>query len=56
MAVRLRWTGCEWIALCAAEVPAKDGDVYIDDGQDHALREKYYEDWRRERACKGGKR
>ena len=37
-----------WIALCAAEYPEEPGDVYLDDGQDHALRIKYIEDYKSE--------
>lgn len=51
MAVRLRKQFDDtWIALCAAEHSAESGDVYVDDAQDHALREKYYRDWRQEEA------
>jgi len=48
MAVRLRWTGKGWIALCAAEYEAQVGDIYIDDNQDHTLREKYLADYESE--------
>lgn len=45
MAVRLRWDGEYWIALCAAETAPKLGDTYIDDAQDHSLRKKYFKDF-----------
>ena len=48
MAVRLRWTGRGWVALCVAEYEAQPGDVYIDDAQDHALRQKYLADYESE--------
>jgi hypothetical protein len=58
MAVRLRWfkgrwirntwSAGKWIALCAAKSEEKEGDVYIDDSQDHALRRKYIADYTRE--------
>ena len=34
--------------MCAAEYEAQPGDIYIDDAQDHALREKYLEDYESE--------
>ncbi len=40
MAMRLRRMATGWIALCAAEHPGAAGDVYLDDGQDHAIRVK----------------
>lgn len=48
MAVRLRKIDGELTALCAAEHPAEPGDFYIDDAQDHALREKYRADFKHE--------
>jgi hypothetical protein len=48
MAVRIRWNGNKWIALCAARTKEKPMDVYIDDNQDHALRRKYIADYIRE--------
>ena len=58
MAVRLRWfkgrwikntwAAGKWIALCAAKSEEKEGDVYLDDSQDHALRRKYIADYTRE--------
>ncbi len=37
MAIRLRKIGERWIALCAARSKAKEGDVYLDDGQHDAI-------------------
>jgi len=34
-----------WIALCAVESNPKQGDIYLDDGQDHALRIKFIGDY-----------
>lgn len=48
MAIRLRRSEGSWVALCAAEFPAQEGDLYLDDGQDHAIREKLEADWRAE--------
>ena len=55
MAMRLRKIksnrtkcGWKWVALCAVAYPAKDGDVYLDDAQDHAIREKLWKDWKTE--------
>ena len=48
MAIRLRRGGTGWRALCAAEYSAVPGDLYLDDAQAHAIREKLYADWRQE--------
>lgn len=45
MAMRLRVVGAFWVALCAAEFPAEPGDVYLDDAQDHAVRDKLKRDY-----------
>lgn len=52
MAIRLRKIGnpdaignFSYIALCAAEYSHKDGDIYLDDAIDHALRNKFKEDY-----------
>ncbi len=37
-----------WIAFCAAKTTREPGDVYLDDGQDHAIRVKLEIDWREE--------
>ena len=45
-----------WIALCAAEtIDNQREDVYIDDGQDHALREKYLADYESEGLIDGSR-
>lgn len=36
------------IALCAAEFEPKDGDIYLDDTIDHALRLKFIKDYEAE--------
>ncbi len=49
MAIRLRLKADgTWQALCAAESMPLSGDVYLNDAQDHALREKLFMDWRYE--------
>ena len=48
MAMRLRYQDGKWICLCAAENEAEPGDVYLDDAQDHAIRQKLEADWRYE--------
>lgn len=48
MAMRVRTVNGHVVALCAAEYPAEEGDLYIDDGQDHAIRVKLEADWRSE--------
>jgi len=48
MAVRLREIDGKLVALCAAEYEAEPDDFYIDDAQDHALRQKYLEDYHNE--------
>lgn len=45
MAMRVRWINGSVVALCAAEHPEKEGDLYIDDAQDHAIRVKLRDDW-----------
>lgn len=46
MAIRLRKINDTlWTAWCAAEVAAKPGDVYIDDGQHEALAEYWRENY-----------
>ena len=44
MAIRLRWINNRWIAICAARSVPKEGDLYIDDGQHHALGSKFARD------------
>jgi len=50
MAMRLRRVGAGkgWVALCAAKTKARRGDVYLDDAQDQAIREKLEHDWNSE--------
>ena len=48
MAMRLRRVGGFWVALCAATTEACEGDVYLDDAQDHAIRQKIEADWNSE--------
>ena len=45
MAIRLRRVDGLLIALCAARSVKKPGDVYLDDGQHHALADKFMEDF-----------
>ena len=50
MAIRLRRTDNKLVALCAAKSVEKPGDIYLDDGQHHALAEKFREDFTSEGA------
>lgn len=45
MAIRLRKTQDGWVALCAAENKREDGDIYLDDNLDRALRIKFKADY-----------
>lgn len=45
MAIRLRQVNSIWIALCAARSVPKEGDVYLDDAQHHALGCKFSSDY-----------
>lgn len=45
MSIRIRKVGDELIALCAARSVPKDGDVYLDDAQHHALARKFESDF-----------
>ncbi len=45
MAIRLRKVNSILVALCAAATEPKKGDVYLDDGQHHALTCKFERDW-----------
>lgn len=46
MAIRLRHIQDRgWIALCAARSIEKEGDIYLDDGQHHALGSKFARDY-----------
>lgn len=46
MAIRLRTVNGVRVALCAAESDPLPGDVYLDDGDHHALSTKFGLDWR----------
>ena len=48
MAMRLRRIGGSWKALCAAGTEALPGDLYLDDAQDRAIRQKIEADWNSE--------
>lgn len=41
MAIRIRKVGVHTIALCAAISEAKEGDIYLDDNDHHALYTKF---------------
>lgn len=45
MAIRLRKIQNMWIALCAVESDEKEGDIYLDDSKDYALRVKFKKDY-----------
>jgi len=45
MAIRLRRVEGLLIAICAARSVEQPGDVYLDDGQHHALADKFMEDF-----------
>lgn len=46
MSIRIRSVNGVRIALCAAETAAREGDVYLDDGDHYALAAKFARDWR----------
>ena len=48
MAIRIRKIGHNVVALCAAEFEAEEGDIYLDDVVDHALRVKFFKDYESE--------
>lgn len=48
MAIRIRRIHGEIVALCAAEMKPNDGDIYLDDNIDHALRLKFIKDYESE--------
>ena len=45
MAIRLRTVNGVRVALCAVESDPMPGDVYLDDGDHHALSTKFGLDW-----------
>jgi len=48
MAIKIRKVNAKIIALCAAEFEPKDGDIYLNDNIDHALRMKFIKDYESE--------
>jgi hypothetical protein len=46
MAIRIRKIDSKYVALCAAESEAKEGDVYLDDGVHGALTKKFEADFK----------
>jgi len=48
MAIRIREVDGKTTALCAAQYPSKEGDIYLDDVVDRALRQKFIADYREE--------
>jgi len=49
MAIRIRKIeNGKIVALCAAEFEAEEGDIYLDDMVDHALRMKFIKDYESE--------
>lgn len=48
MAIRIRKINNDIVALCAAKFEAEDGDIYLDDAIDHALRMKFIKDYESE--------
>jgi len=48
MAVRIRKADGRLVALCAAKNKYKKGDSYLNDSVDHALREKFLKDYKKE--------
>lgn len=48
MAVRIRTVDGKRVALCAALTQPELGDIYLNDSEDHALREKYLWDYETE--------
>lgn len=48
MAMRVREIKGKLVALCAAKTEAREGDLYLDDSVDHAIRRKLQADFIRE--------
>ncbi len=53
MAIRIRKiknkdaiSGFNYVALCAVAHDAMKGDIYLNDAMDHALREKFFKDYK----------
>ena len=45
MSIRIRTVDGLRVALCGAETDAKEGDVYLDDGDHYALAAKFSQDY-----------
>lgn len=45
MAMIIRKTDSDMVALCAAENELMDEDIYLDDVIDHAIRQKIFKDF-----------
>jgi len=45
MAMRIRIVNNKTVVLCAAQSDPKDGDIYLNDVIDHAIREKLVKDF-----------
>lgn len=54
MSIRLRWVGCQRVALCAVESDPMPGDTYLDQCDHEALGAKFLRDWRAEGMIPGG--
>ena len=53
MSIRVRRIDGKLVALCGAQSTAEEGDIYLDDEVDHAVRKKLYTDFESEdAACK----
>lgn len=46
MAIRIRSVDGKLVALCAARSHAKEGDLYLDDGEHGALAAKFWDDYK----------
>ena len=55
MAIRVRKVNGELKALCAAECPRQEGDLYLDDAVHHALSIKFHNDFVEEGLIDGEK-
>ena len=41
MAIRIREVDAHWVAVCAAKVKVRKGDIYLNDNLHHALTTKF---------------
>ena len=48
MAIRIRWVGSFFVALCAAKTDPEPNDIYLDDNAHMALATKFALDWKDE--------